>query len=67
MPIFTFECEACSAQVDRLFRSLEEAETTEVYCENENCGNYDGSPMMKLPSAPNFTVRGYSSKNGYAQ
>ena len=63
MPRWDFECKDCGNLVEVSFPDLERADTTPVYC--RHC--HSGTPMMRLPAAPSFTIRGFSAKNGYAQ
>lgn len=55
MPIADYKCEKCG-QV-----ALDMCITPVPY----RCYNC-GAVMVRLPSAPNFKVNGYSAKNGYS-
>lgn len=57
MPIYEFYCEYCKNRVEHLL-THEEAEQRR---ECEECGR----PLVKLPSAAAFNIKGFSYKNRY--
>ena len=56
MPIFEFYCKNC----DHNFESLVPVGTKETTCA---CGNTG----VKIMSAPNFKINGFSEANGYSK
>jgi putative FmdB family regulatory protein len=56
MPLYEFKCDACNHQMEIRLTSWRLPTT---YC--PKCG----AVMTRVPSAPNFTVKGYSAKTGY--
>jgi putative FmdB family regulatory protein len=57
MPRFDFTCRHCGATEERIVPTRHEPTATCEAC---------GGVMDKQPAAPNFTVRGFNAKNGYA-
>jgi hypothetical protein len=57
-----FQCPACKLIQTKAFTNFEEMETIPVKC---YCDSFEGRDMVRLPSAPNFVVRGYNANNGY--
>jgi hypothetical protein len=58
-----FQCPTCKVVQTFEFKNFEEMEKTTVTCDPD--GSCDGMRMVRLPSAPNFVVRGYNAANGY--
>jgi len=54
MPIFTFKCERCGKREELIQRNP----MAPICCRYE---------MVRVPTAENIEVRGYSAKNGYAK
>lgn len=64
MPVWDMECAKCKAVYrDRIFRSMQDRENALILCTQEGC---NGRLQAKL-SAANFTVNGFSAKNGYSK
>lgn len=61
MPIYPFKCERCGNVEDRFYASFEQM----VHEPAPRCLN-DGSRLERVASASNFSVQGYSARNGYA-
>jgi putative FmdB family regulatory protein len=58
MPIYEYVCPRCGAQpVERLISRAEDADTQRHY----PCGQL----MVRRPSSPAFSVKGWNEKNGY--
>lgn len=60
MPRFDFKCPACGTVSANVYRSTADARVPPI------CVNCD-AVMEKLPSAPSFTIKGFSAKNGYSK
>lgn len=62
MPRWDFICSNCGGLTERAFRDVETAREAYVRC--DHCGNH---PTVRVASAPNFAVKGFSAANGYAK
>lgn len=70
MPRWEYRCERCGHVITVYEPSLETAEKRSYWCNNPDCkvpADMSGSRMVRVPSAANFTVTGFSSKNGYSK
>lgn len=66
MPLYEYECTDCGTRVVRI-RSIAERDETET-CESCNRSDaYGPGLLMRVPSAPAFTIDGYNAANGYAK
>lgn len=63
MPRHDYRCPVCQ-RVQEVYDPMGLPD----YLIDLRCGTCPGSPSLeKLPSAPNFTIKGYSAKNGYSK
>lgn len=62
MPRHDYQCPDCSLTIER----PEDPTDPTVWCPYCAAGKILVR-MEKLPSAPNFTIKGYSEKNGYSK
>lgn len=63
MPRFDFQCPECGR-----IRELSIPSGLPDYLLQVHCGTCPGKPdLIKLPAAPNFTIKGYSAQNGYSK
>jgi putative FmdB family regulatory protein len=62
MPIYTYRCDKCGSSYE-LLGKMEVEDPKDFTPECFMCG----AALRKVPSAPNFTVKGYSAKNGYSK
>jgi hypothetical protein len=61
MPSFDFKCPQCG----RVYQKVGVTTTTTVvYCDDH--ADHDVI-CVRLPAAPNFTIKGFSAKNGYSK
>lgn len=61
MPIYEFECTQCKQVEQRIYTSFKRmVQEPAVRCLADN------ALMKRVPSAPAFTVSGFSYKNGYS-
>jgi putative FmdB family regulatory protein len=63
MPVYEYECLACNARADES-QSIDQPHV--VFCKRCEAKG-ETNAMLKVPSAPNFAVKGYSAKNGYSK
>lgn len=74
MPIYDYKCDTCKRTEERFFGSQAEAQKYEAGgirpCKPNpgtgGVGRKCAGRMLKLPSAPNFSIGGFSAKNGYS-
>lgn len=69
MPHYLFRCVMCGNE-ELVALPVNFRDSTSIYCESTNCKpTVPGGKcrMVRQPAAPNFTVSGYSAKNGYAK
>jgi hypothetical protein len=69
MPIYEYQCSTCKRKEERFFGSLAEAQEYEKIPQscrpNPKYGKCIGA-MLRVPSAPSFSIGGFSAKNGYS-
>ena len=65
MPRFDYRCPKCGNVVEMNAPLWEGAEMIPV-CVMPGC-TPEYPAMEKLPAAPNFTIKGFSEKNGYSK
>lgn len=62
MPRFDFHCPMCDHTFTDIYVSLSRIhrnDYSDIVCD------FCGGEVVKLPAAPNFTIKGYAAKNGY--
>lgn len=59
MPVWDFYCDFCKTTIELTFRHRDESEDVK-------CAVCQGL-LRRLPSAPSFTVKGFSAHNGYSK
>lgn len=64
MPYWDYKCPTCGHVRTRRFTTVDEADSTVVHCDTEVC---EQAHMERLHGFPNFAIKGYSAKNGYAE
>lgn len=67
MPVHEYQCNLCGRKEDRWFANhaeVEELDQKTIPCK-PNPKKCKGV-LTRQPSAPNFTVGGFSARNGYA-
>ncbi len=62
MPRYDYHCSACA----KTFMDVWVSTFREVQDSARNC-TICAQPMIKLPSAPAFAIKGYNAKNGYSK
>lgn len=68
MPRYDYKCERCGT-VREVIATFAETEKKAFYCRNKNCSPTISGGCCRLvrqPSAPAFTISGFSAANGYS-
>jgi len=59
MPKWDFRCDTCDKTIELVFLTFRDSEKAKC----PECGG----TVARQPSAPNFSVSGYNSRNGYSR
>lgn len=66
MPTYKFTCPVCHESRE-VRTTVDLRDEILVLCVNPHCESKDYVRMVRVPTAANFYIDGYSERNGYAQ